>query len=794
MHAQNMKKLLLLACTLLSMSLLAREVLLYTSKVDRPPSVDWVIYKPNVYMTMKQAPWPNGESGLTVKFSYIGNAEPEGTSWWPSGKLFLARNPNALADWHDAKTLIVEAYLENGEKFAVRVVSRDADNKQVGHTHLIQSPGVGRHTFRIGISEYSQINLGNIEYIDIFISNPKTDFSTYIGDIKLELLDPEEEQARLTARTAELRRCLNWRKNLLGEDLPCSSGELVGFEKTLPETPTLDQLAEFERLTAEQFPIIDRTFFRKNAKDGLAVLWCDAGEKVLRDKYTFLCPPSKEAFLDAAKGEGECAQLVGFAAKAINGAKAVLVAAPKSAEGNTIPLESLKVSPMGYVQTREDIHNYKTDYYGYWPDPILEYLDTPIPVELNTYQTWWLDVCVPVNQAAGLYKGEVKVTWDEGGEAILPYTVRVRDFALPEGVPYFSPVGFVTLDNYPANSAERKEYWRAIAKMLLSHRLQADYIYWPVDRQGLVEDARFFLENGSKHINIGYIREEVDDAMAAKIRKAYEEVKAAGLLEYAYLYCYDEQPASQFEMISRSLKKVREAAPGVPIYTTMYDSSFGRVSNTTDLVDGWIPLTKVFGDNAENIEEARARGAKVGWYVCCTPLAPHANFLLEMPSTANRLLMGFMTKKFQPDCFLYYNTTVWRDYRRNSSGLFVNEGPLPPISGGPLLEDPWYGESFQNFGGDGRLIYPGMAAPVPTQRLKMVRDGMEDWYYLDMLEKALEDSSAMSGEWYTAATKEVVVEDELVTSLIEWTTDPALVKAKKARIADLLEEYYRVQK
>ena len=61
-----MKKLLLLACTLLSMSLLAREVLLYTSKVDRPPSVDWVIYKPNVYMTMKQAPWPNGESGLTA--------------------------------------------------------------------------------------------------------------------------------------------------------------------------------------------------------------------------------------------------------------------------------------------------------------------------------------------------------------------------------------------------------------------------------------------------------------------------------------------------------------------------------------------------------------------------------------------------------------------------------------------------------------------------------------------------------------------------------------------------------
>lgn len=75
-----MKKLLLIAGILLSLSLAAREVVLYSSSVDRPPEADWVIYKPNVYMTMKQAPWPNGESGLTVKFSYIGNAEPEGTS------------------------------------------------------------------------------------------------------------------------------------------------------------------------------------------------------------------------------------------------------------------------------------------------------------------------------------------------------------------------------------------------------------------------------------------------------------------------------------------------------------------------------------------------------------------------------------------------------------------------------------------------------------------------------------------------------------------------------------------
>ena len=86
-----------------------------------------------------------------------------------------------------------------------------------------------------------------------------------------------------------------------------------------------------------------------------------------------------------------------------------------------------------------------------------------------------------------------------------------------------------------------------------------------------------------------------------------------------------------------------------------------------------------------------------------------------------------------------------------------------------------------------------MDGPIPTQRIKMIRDGIEDWMYLDMLEKAVDNSSDMSAEWYSTAIKEVAVEDELVTSLIEWTTDPALVKDKKARIADLLEEYYKTK-
>ena len=71
---------------------------------------------------------------------------------------------------------------------------------------------------------------------------------------------------------------------------------------------------------------------------------------------------------------------------------------------------------------------------------------------------------------------------------------------------------------------------------------------------------------------------------------------------------------------------------------------------------------------------------------------------------------------------------------------------------------------------------------------------MEDWLYMDMLEKAWKNPGRMSAEWRDKARKEVHVEDRLVETLTKWTTDPALVRDKKARIADLLEEYYSTQK
>ena len=773
-----MKRLLLpLLCALCALPLLGTDLLLYESSAERPPQVDW---KPTSDVTMVQAPWPNGESGLTVKFTYKG-----GTQGWPSGKLWL---PEGLRDWRRAKTLNLEIFCDASCRVGLELATyADSTTKNMGGGTLYFTPG--RHRIKIDLGELQGFDISQVKYLDVFASHPQQDYSVYVGDIFLELEDPEAEADRNRAFLRHAKNSLAWRETLLSGKLPKSAEPLRKMVDALPETPGLDQTEALQALLRKTLPQVDRIFFQRDAREhaGLALRWCMPEEKVLRDRYAFRAPYSPDYTIQAARGEGESAQLVGFASRPLQGVTVQWETLPAREDGTQIPPQALALSPVGYVKTSDPA--YKTEYVGYWPDPILEYLQTPIPMEADTYQSWWLDVQVPQEQAPGLYQGSVKVTYD-GATQSLPIAIHVHDFTLAQGVPYFSPIHFIVPPAFPKAPEARRKYWEDIALMLIQHRLQPDAIYSGPDRPNLVEESQWLLEHGAQYFNLGFINDKVDDALLAKVQEAYQACQKAGILDHAYIYCYDEKPADMFPLIRESLQKIRKVAPGVPVYTTLYDGTFGRENGLDEVIDAWIPLTVSYGRNQDNAALARARGDKVCWYVCCAPTMPYANFLLEHPATANRLLMGFMKKKYGSQGFLYYQTSVWRIYEKDNSGTYVFKDMIStPVAGGPLLEYPWIGESFQNFPGDGRLLYPATDGPIPTTRLKSIRDGMEDWMYLELLEKALARAEAMDDTWKEAARQELEVEPELVKNLTEWTTDPALVQAKKLRLATLLDQY-----
>lgn len=757
-------------------SLFAAEKALYVNSAARPLERDWHLTSGDI--AMEQVAWPNGESGLTAKFTY--SAHPDG---WPSAKFFI---PEGQRDWRSAKKLIIEIYATRQGNVGLAVATYN-DQKTMSWYNLAFEPG--RHTIEVNLEDMKNWDMSNVKYIDIYSSRPTESYSLYVGDIQLDVIDPALEAAMLKNDAAVAKRALDWRLKALSPNVPDACTELAKHAEALPEIPKRDELIAFRNSCRDAFPQLDRTLFERAANsNGFSALWCAPEEKVLRDVYAFLSPCVETYVIEAGRGEGESAQLVALAKHSQNAVQAQLVSAPVMADGTVIPLESIKLSPIGYAKTSNP--QYRVDYVGYWPDPILEYLQTPIPMEAERYQSWWLDVKVPHGQKSGPYKGQIRFVYDQG-EYRRDYTIRVHSFELADGVQYPSPVDFNPMPQYPADPAENAEYRKKIASLLIEHRLEADRIYHSVAREELVDESKWLLDNGALCFNMGLIYKEVDDAFYAEIAEAYRKCKEAGLLDKAFIYCFDECPASMFPMIKKALSRVREAAPGVPIATTLYDSTFGLSSGLDDLIDIWLPLTTVYAQNQEYIEKARERGKKVGWYVCCTPWEPYANFLLEYPGTGARLLMGFMNRKFKPDFFLYYSSCMWRIWQQNEKGEYsIKEMINTPVTGGPFLEAPWLGEAFRNFPGDGRLLYPASDGPIPTQRLKLIRDGVDDWMYIGLLEECLKDAQKMSAEWQARAKAEMEIENELVQSMTEWTKEPALLQAKRARIAELLDEFF----
>ena len=119
-----------------------------------------------------------------------------------------------------------------------------------------------------------------------------------------------------------------------------------------------------------------------------------------------------------------------------------------------------------------------------------------------------------------------------------------------------------------------------------------------------------------------------------------------------------------------------------------------------------------------------------------------------------------MTYGFQSDGLLYWHVNLW-----HPNGVLDTHDPylswkLPYIWG---------------MSGDGCLTYPTPSGPVSSIRLENVRDGVEDYDYLALLADARGPELAM--QYFR----------RLVTSMTEYSRDPAALQAVRAEIADQLE-------
>lgn len=440
----------------------------------------------------------------------------------------------------------------------------------------------------------------------------------------------------------------------------------------------------------------------------------------------------------------------------------------------------LEVSLVGHVDVADN-PPYDVEYKGWWPDPLLSFMQK-CDVKEGEHVAFWIDVATQPETKAGDYEGTITVSARDLRPIRLKLRVRVWDFALPDGTHLRNAF---TYNEGPTGSFY-KERWNDEMRQryhdfILDHRLNIDHLYRRESPS--IDLLKYGASRGMNAFNVGGVfRQGKADRRDPRLQAYLQQLKKADLFDLAYVYGFDEVKTEKFAEIKEVFGEVHRRFPGLETMTTAIDRSFGKRSGLRDVVDIWVPLTDSYSPT--EARELRRQRKEMWWYVCIVPIHPYANWFIEYPAIEARLLTGAMSYKYEVGGFLYYLINLWEGNHRP-----ISKGPYADWNPGSLVNE----EKKYTANGDGSLMCPGPDGPLSTIRLENIRDGFEDYEYLWLLRATADRVRKLpAGEatkaYLARAESLLAVPDTIVTSTINYTRDPAELADFRAKMAEAIVE------
>lgn len=566
---------------------------------------------------------------------------------------------------------------------------------------------------------------------------------------------------------------------------------------------------------------------------GVCVWWCDATHKVPRERPA----PSETgtaAAMGAARNDREAVQVVVRAGQPLKGLRATCSALKTANGGATIASDQIKILRAYYHFV--DHPTDTTSIRGWWPDA-LPPLDKPLDVPAGSNQPLWILVHVPQDAAAGDYAGQLKLE-AEGWSTTVPIRLHVWNFALPEKNHLETAFGFSAGEAFwyhqVKTDADKRKLLDLYFQSFAEHRI-SPYDPTPLDpiQVKFVPDAnpvrtevdfrafdramadaveRYHFTNfrlnlqgmggGTFHErfepSIGKFGESTPQyqaMFAGQLKQLEEHLRAKGWLGMAYVYWFDEPDPKDYEFVRKGMERIKRYAPG--IQTMLTEEAEEALAGPIDI---WCPVTPNYDHAAA--ERMRARGNRFWWYVCTGPKAPYCTLFIDHPATDLRV---WHWQTWQRGIV---GTLVWESNYWTSPTAFPDkpqnpyEDPMGYVTGysTPKGKKQYWGN------GDGRFIYPPLAAAVPgapgskpvleppvaSIRWEMLREGVEDYEFLYLLRERLEKNrDKLTAEQARQFEALLSVPESITKDMTTFTTDPTPIYLRRAAIADAIERLAR---
>lgn len=545
---------------------------------------------------------------------------------------------------------------------------------------------------------------------------------------------------------------------------------------------------------------------------------------------------SKAVRIAAACNEAEAAQFVIRPSTALH----ALEAAPQSLtgpNGAVIPADCVTLLRVRYVDIIRPTD--RTGAVGLWPDPLPPF-NKPIDVPANQNQPVWVRVSVPKSTPAGVYNGSINLRGDSYAAAV-PLEVEVFDFTLPDRMACTSAFGFSLGSAFQYQGVSDQEQKRLLCDLYLrtlsEHHITPydpapldDFVYtwpeippeprspeqiaaltpafdwtaWDAAMNKAFNDYHFTsfrlpspgMGGGTFHarsepriLDFAEDTPEYKALFHAYYRQVEDHLREKGWLDAAYTYWFDEPDPKDYEFVMNGFRKLKEAAPGiVRMLTEQVEAALVGGPNL------WCPITPEFDFDAA--EARRKDGDKFWWYVCTGPKAPYVTLFIDHPGTEMRVWL-WQTWQRKIDGILIWATNYWHSPEAYPDTL---QNPYEdPMSWTTGYSTP-SGAKLAWGNGDGRFLYPPEAAadgnpalpildpPVVAMRLEMLRDGIEDYEYLAILKRLLDEKGATLSETDRQEFASLLeVPADITTSTTEFTKDPSPIEKRREAIARAIE-------
>ena len=431
-------------------------------------------------------------------------------------------------------------------------------------------------------------------------------------------------------------------------------------------------------------------------------------------------------------------------------------------------------------------HYVKMGEYGHMPDPLIPFVQ-PISIKANQSQGFFVKVKTDANTTAGDYKATVDVK-NAAGEIIKTAEIKLHvwDFALSEKTPVKTLFGLGRYGIYSAHGADDDggALYAKYYDFLLENRICAYDLPYSLGDERL--DA--YLDN--ERVNSFCIGGQGAHVNDAEIAAWYAKLSQKSEWLDKGIFYYVDEP-----MNTQALNEIKRAAehlaPLYPEYKMISPYFMNYEFDGKDMIEIMSPYINVWctkinawtpqGATGKGVEHmlsdaqiakngtyaermaAEVAGGDENWdYFCWEPIEPYVTFDAAHQGIEQRIAF-WQTFDVGATGLLYFavnETDSWRTLEKvNAGGHLVYGDGTMLYNGGKLNQ----------------VGQPKTTDPVSSTRIECIRDGIEDYMYLDMARE-------LYGE---DAVNEII--DAVTTSVIDWTTDGDVVANARNMLGEMLE-------